>query len=119
MHGPTFMGNPLACSVANASIDLLLSQDWYANIDRIESLLQKHIQAFSDLDTVAETRVLGAIGVIEMKDPVNLAEIQRQFVEQEIWVRPFGKLVYVMPPFVIKNPELELLMKGIYKILSM
>ena len=119
MHGPTFMGNPLACSVANASIDLLLSQDWYANIDRIESLLQQHIQAFSDLDTVAETRVLGAIGVIEMKDPVNLAEIQRQFVEQEIWVRPFGKLVYVMPPFVIKNPELELLMKGIYKILSM
>jgi adenosylmethionine-8-amino-7-oxononanoate aminotransferase len=118
MHGPTFMGNPLACSVANASIDLLLSQDWHANIDRIESVLQ-HIQAFSDLDTVAETRVLGAIGVIEMKDPVNLAEIQRQFVEQEIWVRPFGKLVYVMPPFVIKNPELELLMKGIYKILSM
>jgi adenosylmethionine-8-amino-7-oxononanoate aminotransferase len=119
MHGPTFMGNPLACSVANASIDLLLSQDWHANIDRIESVLQQHIQAFSDLDTVAETRVLGAIGVIEMKDPVNLAEIQRQFVEQEIWVRPFGKLVYVMPPFVIKNPELELLMKGIYKILSM
>ena len=119
MHGPTFMGNPLACSVANASIDLLLSQDWHANIDRIESVLQQHIQAFSDLDTVAETRVLGAIGVIEMKDPVNLAEIQRQFVEQKIWVRPFGKLVYVMPPFVIKNPELELLMKGIYKILSM
>jgi adenosylmethionine-8-amino-7-oxononanoate aminotransferase len=119
MHGPTFMGNPLACSVANASIDLLLSQDWHANIDRIESVLQQHIQAFSDLDTVAETRVLGAIGVIEMKDPVNLAEIQRQLVEQEIWVRPFGKLVYVMPPFVIKNPELELLMKGIYKILSM
>ena len=119
MHGPTFMGNPLACSVANASIDLLLSQDWHANIDRIESVLQQHIQAFSDLDTVAETRVLGAIGVIEMKDPVNLAEIQRQFVEQGIWVRPYGKLVYVMPPFVIKNPELELLMKGIYKILSM
>jgi adenosylmethionine-8-amino-7-oxononanoate aminotransferase len=119
MHGPTFMGNPLACSVANASIDLLLSQDWHANIDRIESVLQQHIQAFSDLDTVAETRVLGAIGVIEMKDPVNLAEIQRQFVEQGIWVRPYGKLVYVMPPFVIKNPELELLIKGIYKILSM
>lgn len=118
MHGPTFMGNPLACSVANASIEQLLSNNWQANINRIESVLQQHIQDFSDLDSVAETRVLGAIGVIEMKDPVNLAEIQRQFVEQGVWVRPFGKLVYVMPPFVITSTELEMLVKGIYQVLS-
>lgn len=118
MHGPTFMGNPLACSVANASIEQLLSNNWQANINRIESVLQQHIQDFSDLDSVAETRVLGAIGVIEMKDPVNLAEIQRQFVEQGVWVRPFGKLVYVMPPFVITSTELETLVKGIYQVLS-
>jgi adenosylmethionine-8-amino-7-oxononanoate aminotransferase len=118
MHGPTFMGNPLACSVANASIDLLLMNDWATNVDRIASILAQQIEPFKDLTEVADTRILGAIGVIEMKEPVNLVDIQRQFVSQGIWVRPFGKLIYVMPPFIISDDELEQLMKRIYSVLK-
>lgn len=118
MHGPTFMGNPLACAVANASIEQLLSEDWQSNIARIETVLKQQIEPFIHLDTVADTRVLGAIAVVEMKQPVQLAEIQRQFVARGIWVRPFGRLVYVMPPFIMSNQDLESLMQGIYEVLS-
>ena len=118
MHGPTFMGNPLACSVANASIDLLVNQDWQASVRRIEKQLISQLELFSDLGCVAEIRALGAIGVIEMKEAVDLASIQKQFVEEGVWVRPFGKLVYVMPPFIITDDELHMLISAIYKVLQ-
>ena len=118
MHGPTFMGNPLACSVANASIDLLLSADWQSNIQRIESTLKQQLVQFSQLKSVASTRALGAIGVIEMHEPVTMGEIQKQFVEAGVWVRPFGKLVYVMPPFISSDENLIQLMAAIFSVLE-
>lgn len=118
MHGPTFMGNPLACSVANASIDLLLSEDWQVNIQRIESTFSAELEIFNSIESVATTRCIGAIAVIEMKQAVNLAEIQKKFVQQGIWVRPFGKLVYLMPPFIMTDKQIKKLMKAVYDVLS-
>lgn len=118
MHGPTFMGNPLACSVANASIDLLLSQNWQQNIKRLETGLKKGLDPCRILANVADVRVLGGIGVVEMQEAVVVGDIQKHFVEQGIWVRPFGKLVYVMPPYVISDEELGCLLAGIYQVLA-
>ena len=118
MHGPTFMGNPLACAVANASIDLLLNHNWQHSIQRIETALKSQLQPFAKLESVAQVRTLGAIGVIEMHEPVNIAEIQKEFVAAGVWVRPFGKLVYVMPPFVSTDGEIKRLMQGIYTVLA-
>lgn len=117
MHGPTFMGNPLACSIANASLELLLSQDWQTNIQRIEQGLNSGLAAAAEIDGVSEVRCFGAIGVVELEQAVDMAEIQPLFVQQGIWIRPFGKLVYTMPPYIISDAELSTLCAGMVKVL--
>ncbi len=118
MHGPTFMANPLACSVALASIKLLQQSDWQLKVQAIEKKLSTGLAICSSFSNVTEVRVLGAIGVVEMQQTVDMKTITSAFVDAGIWLRPFGKLVYVMPAFIISDDDLDELINSMVSVIG-
>jgi adenosylmethionine-8-amino-7-oxononanoate aminotransferase len=113
MHGPTYMANPLACAAAHASLDLLETTPWRDRVKTLETGLRKGLEPCRELENVSDVRVLGAIGVVELKEPVDMSVVQPAFVEHGVWVRPFGRLVYLMPPFVTEAEQLDQLTSAV------
>ncbi|MCW8334825.1 adenosylmethionine--8-amino-7-oxononanoate transaminase [Vibrio paucivorans] len=118
MHGPTFMGNPLACAVASASMSLLKQGNWKSQTHNIESSFARLLPALLQNERVRDVRWLGAIGVVETKQPVNMEAIQKRFVEQGVWIRPFGKLIYMMPPFISEAHHIKRLIDAIAQVIT-
>ncbi len=118
MHGPTFMGNPLACAAAGASLDLLEQEPWQERVDAIGARLARELEPCRALPAVADVRTLGAIGVVELREPVDMSVVQPAFVEQGVWIRPFGKLVYTMPPYVTDADDLRRITDAIRTVVA-
>ena len=119
MHGPTYMGNPLACAVANASLSLLEQGHWVNQVGQIEDQLKTELLPLKQAKSVKDVRVLGAIGVVEMVEPVNMAKLQKYFVDEGVWIRPFGQLIYIMPPYIISPEKLTKLTQAIEKAVNL
>lgn len=119
MHGPTFMGNPLACAVAVESVRMLLEQDWQKRVKEIETILEEELSPARGIAGVREIRVLGAIGVIELEQPVDLGDFQKRCVDKGIWIRPFGHNAYIMPPFLaVTDEEVRKLCRGLVELIG-
>ncbi|MDR4506523.1 MAG: adenosylmethionine--8-amino-7-oxononanoate transaminase [Candidatus Scalindua sp.] len=119
MHGPTFMANPLSCAVAVESVRLLLGSPWRERVQSIEEQMERELLMCAGRSAVQEVRVLGAIGVVEMKEEVDVAQLQKEFVKKGVWVRPFRNLIYIMPPYIIDKDDLSLLTKAISEIVEL
>jgi len=113
MHGPTFMANPLACAVAYESINLLLESKWESNIDMIEKELRNGLLPLKENDSVEDVRAFGAIGVVEMKESIDIEKTQLSLIDNGVWLRPFGKLLYTMPPFVSSRSDIDKIISAI------
>lgn len=118
MHGPTYMANPLACAVANASLDLLLNSDWQSRVTQISQQLAAELKRCKDFSYVKDVRVLGAIGVVEIDKSINSQELAQQFVDLGVWIRPFGNIIYLMPPFIITPEELSVLTFAVVRVVA-
>ena len=112
MHGPTFMGNPLACTAAIASLELINEQHWQTQVANIESQMKVELADAVNYTNVVDVRVLGAVGVLEMSSTLNTAELQQQFVDLGVWIRPFSNLIYIMPPYTISSEQLTRLTRA-------
>ena len=119
MHGPTFMGNPLACATAIASTKLLLESPWKQRIQELESIMTEELSVARNWESVEEVRVLGGIGVVQLKENVDLAEFQKLCIEEGVWIRPFGKNAYIMPPYLaVSDEDVRYLSRSLLKIIE-